>query len=208
MKTMTLNLKGLGFSFKDFWEEIKKSWRIILLFLLFQCGMISGSLFFQNSAEITKNYFEIKCDEILEYSFTKLIIISICIYMIPLIISFISSFSAIGMPVIIMLPVIIGFVVSNICSFLYSSYRIDGVIFTILLIFPSAIINTLLFLIGCNESLILSGIITRNIFSVSKEGRGDLRLFFLRYIIIAAITIVTAAICAFSIGSVGNKLLV
>ncbi len=207
MKAMTVNLKGIGFSFSDLKEDLIKNWRLLLLFVLFLAGQIFGALAYSGFGsgyaekinEIVKNQVEI--------GFLKLFLILIAVVMSALITAFFSSFSALGLPVILLAPAVFGAEISFIVSFLYSNYRLDGAVFSLILIFPAAIIIAMLQLIGCNESLILSGIVAQNTFSHKKESRGELRDFFTRYIIIALVTAAVCCIQALCICSFGKELL-
>ena len=207
MKAMTVNLKGLGYSINDLKDEIIKNWRMFLLTFLFIGGMISGSAIYKNFGDNFSRIIAEDFSEILEYKFTKIFIILLCTAVIPIIISFFNSFNALGMPVILAIPALYGFALSILTSFLYINYKKDGVIFALILIFPAAIINTLLLIAANNESLILSRIVSRNIFFVNKESRGERKDFFLRYSIITLITAVICAADSLAITAVGDSLL-
>ena len=207
MKTMTVNLKGFVFSFSDLKEEMVKSWRIMLLFLLFLSGMVTGAVFYLNTGEEFGLTAQEKIAEILSFDFSKMFIVLSAAAMLPVVLNFLNSFSALGMPVVLAIPVFYGFAASFVCSCFYSCYRIDGVVFSLLLIFPAAVINTLLLLIGSNESLILSSIVSRNVFSADKQGRGELKAFFMRYAVIMLITLAVCLADSFAISAIGENLL-
>lgn len=207
MKTMTVNLKGFGYSFEELKNEAVKSWRMILLVVLFICGMFTGAAIYKNSGENISETISDKFSGILEYGFSKIFIILFIAAIIPLLISFFNSFNALGMPVILFVPAFYGFTISLLSSFLYTNYRKDGVIFALVLIFPAAVINTLMLIAVNNESLILSGIVSRNVFSSHKEGRGETKAFFLRYITAAVVTAVTCAADALAVTAIGKSLL-
>lgn len=207
MKTMTVNLKGFKFSAYQFKEDIINNWRLILLFLMFLSGVLLGAVTFKNFDESITGILQNKLPEMLEYSFSKLFFMILAASLIPLLICFINSFSALGLPMILIIPLLCGFGISLISSYFYSAYKVDGAIFSILLILPAAIINTLMLLICSNESLILSGIISRNVFSVSKEGRGKLKSFFARYLVGAVIIDLTCLVDSGVIYAIGKNLL-
>ncbi len=207
MKAMTVNLKGIGYSFEELKNEAVKNWRMLLLVLLFICGMLTGAALYKNFGENISKSIADNFSEILKYSFLRVFLIIFIAAIIPLLISFFNSFNALGMPVILFIPAFYGLVISFLSSFLYTNYRKDGVIFALVLIFPAAVINTLMLIAVNNESLILSGIVSRNVFSSHKEGRGETKAFFLRYITAALITAVTCAADALAITAIGKNLL-
>ncbi len=208
MKAMTVNLKGLEISSAEIKEEITKSWRLIMLFLLLLGGMISGAFFYKRIGTDFSQIITEKMTLLLDSGFAKILAVTGSVMLLSIVLCIINSFSALGMPLLLIIPPVFGFLLSILCSYFYTTYRIDGVVFSLLLIFPAAVINVLMLLIGCNESLILSGIVSRNVFSSNKEGRGELKAFFARYGVIIIITLLVCIIDSIAISAIGKSLLV
>ena len=70
-----------------------------------------------------------------------------------------------------------------------------------------AVIFFVLLLIGANEGLILSEIIAGSIFTSRKQGRGELKGFLLRFVIIFTVCFAIAALQAFGLSKFGKSLL-
>ena len=208
MKAMTVNLKHFQFSFKSFYEAATRNWKLIVLYLLFSGGCVAGAMIYTKShgeiAPITQTLLE----KALNCSFVKLVTAFISTYILCILVTFFSSFNALGLPLIMICPTASGTIFSLINSHLYNSYRIDGVIFSIVLIIPAAVVFSILLLTACNEALIMSGTVAQTIFTKQAGNRGELRDFFIRYLIITAVCIVISIIQSACIYKLGELLLV
>lgn len=207
MKAMTLNLKGIGGSLGEFRDDLVINWRLMLLFLLFLSGLFMGVSVYNNCNDIFASQMKTMLEKLPEISFGNTFGFLIITAIIPLIIAFLSSFSALGIPFVMIAPAVYGSLISFIGAYLYNVHRIDGAVFAIITVFPAAIIISLMQLIGCNESLILSGIIAQNTFSAKRESRGELKEFFIRYLVIAVVIIVITAVQALCLSGFGSALL-
>ncbi len=207
MKTMTLNLKELNFSADRIKEEAAKNWRLILLYLLFLSGCVSGALHYSNSAEKLTAAAQTVIEKLIENDFLQNLKIISLVCFIPIVICVLSSFSALGLPFILVCPALSGGIVSFLISHLYCVYRVDGVVFSLILLIPSIVIISVMLLVGCNEAVILSGIVASNTFSRQYKGRGELRDYIIRFVVIAVVYAVVIILQAVCIARFGKALL-
>lgn len=207
MKAMTVNLKNFHFPFSQIKEEAAKNWRLILLYAVFLCGCLSGAMLYSNTGETVSSTAQTILEKLLEGSFPQNLRIIMIAGLIPLLLNLLCSFSALGMPIIFLCPAVCGMFVSAFISHLYCVYRVDGVVFSLILLLPAAVIFLVMMLIECNEGLILSGIIATNIFSAHKEGRGELRDYFIRFAVAAVVCCAIIAVQAACITYFGKALL-
>lgn len=79
------------------------------------------------------------------------------------------GFSLIGYPLVIWLPFFRGMGIGTISGYLYSIYKLTGLGYSVLIIYPGAIVSTLAFILACNDSCEYS----KNAFAKSIRGRGQ-----------------------------------
>ena len=207
MKAMTVNLKDFGLPIERIKEEAALHRRLILLYAVFAGGCFAGAVLYSNTAGILSDYIKTTLDKMFEASFSQNMGIISAVCIIPQIIMLFCSFSALGLPFILLCPAVCSTVLSAIISYLYCNFGVDGAVFSLILILPCAVVFFLMLLIGGNEGLILSEIVAGSIFSSRRQGRGELKGFVLRFVIIIAVCLAVAALQAFCVSKFGKALL-
>lgn len=79
------------------------------------------------------------------------------------------GFSLIGYPFIIWLPFFRGLGLGAVSGYLYSVYKLTGLGYSILTIYPGAIVSTFAFILACSDSCEYS----KNAFAKSIKGKGQ-----------------------------------
>ncbi len=207
MKAMTVNLKDFSLSLDRIKEEAALHRRLILLYTVFSGGCFAGAVLYSNSAEMLSGYIKTMLERILEANFPQNLRIISAICLIPQLITALCSFSALGLPFILLCPAISGMALSVFISHLYCNYGVDGAVFSFILLLPCAVVFFVMLLIGGNEGLILSEIVAGSVFSSHKQGRGELRGFLLRFSVIIVVCFAVAALQAVCISKFGKALL-
>lgn len=207
MKAMTVNLKDFSLPIDRIKEEAALHRRLILLYAVFAGGCFAGAVLYSNTANILSGYIKTTLERMFEASFSQNLGIISAVCLIPQIITALCSFSALGLPFILLCPAVCGMILSTIISYLYCSFGVDGAVFSLILILPCAVVFFVMLLIGGNEGLILSEIVAGSIFMSRKQGRGELKGFLLRFIIIIAVCFAGAALQAFCVSKFGKTLL-
>ena len=102
------------------------------------------------------------------------------------------GFSLIGYPRIIWLPFFRGLGIGAVSGYLYSVYKLTGLGYSVLIIYPGAIVSTLAFILACSDSCEYS----KNAFMKAIRGRGQFEKNETKYYIIRQLMFLL--ICAFS----------
>lgn len=207
MKAMTLNLKDFSLPIDRIKEEAALHRRLILLYAVFTGGCFAGALLYSNTADTVSEYINNALEVMFDSGFSQNLRITSSACLIPQVITALCSFSALGLPFILLCPTVCGMILSAIISYLYCNFGVNGAVFSLILILPCAVVFFLMLLIGSNEGLILSEIIAGSVFSAHRQGRGELKGFLLRFVIIIAVSFAVAALEAFCISKFGKTLL-
>lgn len=148
--------------------EMKGNLRLFLLACAFATGMLAGAAFLKNTVTtsvgeevvyIADTYKNLKCNQ----GFLQNFCYSMLSEGILLLISVFIGFSAIGSPLICLLPFIKGLGLGLFCGYLYSEYGLHGLGYSLLLIVPAQSIANLTLIVSCNESCGFS-------YKICKEG--------------------------------------
>lgn len=107
------------------------------------------------------------------------------------------GFSLIGYPFIMWLPFLRGMGIGTVCGYLYSVYKFSGLGYSLLIIYPGAVVSTFAFIFACNDSCEYS----KNAYLKSITGRGhfekdETKIYLIRQMIFLGITAVSAIIDA------------
>lgn len=170
------------------------------LFSLFFCGLILGVLTIKNEHPQLNNLLESFCVNYISEKnentiWECLIETSLLILIIPLF-SFVAGLCAIGGPIIIAIPTVVGIIVGMATGILYSQYALQGLGYSALIIMPGAAIVIGTLLKCCNESLnmaleimcIISG------GSHSNNRTNELKDYCLRYLVLSVPFILAGAL--------------
>ena len=175
----------------------------ILFFSLFLCGLILGVLTMKGEEAQLKSVLN---DFFIDYINNKsgntilgcFLDSAILTLFIP-ILTFIFGLCAVGVPIIIAMPTLIGIAVGMATGFLYSEYTFQGLGYAALIILPSAAIVIATLLKCCNEAISMS---LEIVFSISggsypKSKNNELKEYCLRFLIFAVPLILAALLNSF-----------
>ena len=183
-------------------KEMLENSRFFILILIFAIGIIFGSVAIRKNGNITD---EIK---ILISNFTMLragqgisdnFINSMAVNLLFGLSSIFFAFSIIGYPFIMILPFIRGVAIGAVSGYLYASYKLTGLGYSLLMIYPAALISVTALIFIFNESCEYSS----NAYLKSITGKGiykknETKYFLIRQLIFLAITSLGALIDAIS----------
>lgn len=172
--------------------------RIFFLALLFAIGIISGALLVKNQSEsiiriceIAENFIRNRAEKGIGENFFDSL--KMCLTF-----NFMSTFfgfSLIGYPFVMWLPFLRGLGFGALSGYMYSAYKLTGLGYCILTVYPGAIVSVFSFLIACNDSCEYS----KNAFAKAIKGRGqfekdETKFFLTRQLIFAVICVLSAAV--------------
>lgn len=179
-------------------KKILENTRVYLLILMFIFGLTAGAGviksdtgIYDNIISLFENYLNHKSGQGILLNFCNSLSVNILFYLINIFF----SFSVIGIPFIISLPMLKGFGLGCFCGFLYSTYRLTGLGYSLLTVYPGAIVSTLVFILACNDSSEYS----KNLFLKSIKGKGnyekdETRVYLTRQLVFSGICAVSSAI--------------
>lgn len=181
-------------------SKIFENSKIYFLSAMLISGIIIGASVIKNSSELSSMVSEI-AEEFVKARDGKGIIGNF-IDSLKVSISFNAAtvfmgFSLIGYPLIIWLPFFRGLGLGAVTGYMYSIYKISGLGYCVLTVYPAAIVSVFSFLLACNDSCDYS----KNAFSKAIRGRGqfekdETRIYLTRQVIFAAVCILSSAIDA------------
>jgi hypothetical protein len=186
--------------------SMKESWRITLLTSLFICGLIISAFVIKNSDSILS----VQINEIIKASITRrssagflmLFLDSFAPILFYFVMCFTFGLCAVGVPLISFLPVIKGFGVGLISSYIYSTFSVRGVCYCLLIYFPAQIISSALLVYACNEGYYMAA----DIFSLLRENadiseKNAFKLYVTRFLLLTGFGVLTALLdCLLSLG--------
>ena len=109
------------------------------------------------------------------------------------------GFSLIGYVFLTAVPLLKGLGLGAVSGYLYASYKLTGLAYCLLIIYPGAVVSTFALIIACNDSCEYS----KNAYAKAIVGRGqfekdETRIYLIRQLILCGVCAVSSAIDAFS----------
>ncbi len=181
-------------------KKFLKNSRIYMLTALFAVGIIIGAVSIHSDSEIIESlrtvidsYTLLKAGQGIKENFFNSLAVNSIFFAGNLFL----SFSLIGYPFIMWLPFMRGLGIGTVCGYLYSVYRLSGLGYSLLVIYPGAIVSTFAFSLACNESCEYS----KNAYSKAVLGRGqfeknETQVFLIRQAMFFGVSAVSAIIDA------------
>lgn len=146
--------------------------RIFLLTAMFTAGLVAGAILLKSDSLITDKisilfdtYSSLRAEQSLFQNFCN----SFAINGLFIILNIFLGFSLIGYPLLTVLPIFKGLGIGAVCGYLYSTYKFVGLGYSILMIYPGAIVSAFALIVSCNDSSEYS----RNAYLKSVRGRGQ-----------------------------------
>ena len=181
-------------------KKVFENSRLYLLIVMFVFGLTAGASVIKSESEITdkiillfENYISQKSGQGMLENFCNSLTVNALFFLINLLF----AFSLIGIPFIITLPMLKGFGLGCFCGYLYSTFRLTGLGYGILMVYPGAIVSAMAFILACNDSCEYS----RNAFLKSIKGKGqyekdETRVYLTRQLVFSGICAASSAIDA------------
>lgn len=181
-------------------KRIFENSRIFFLTILFAIGIIFGAVMIDNPSDLISEVKDIAVSFVqsrAEKGIGENFFDSLKICLSFNILSVFLGFSLIGYPLVMWLPVLRGLGFGALSGYMYSAYKLTGLGYCVLTVYPGALVSVFAFLIACNDSCEYS----KNAFAKAVKGRGqfekgETKYFLTRQILFAAICILSSAIDA------------
>lgn len=179
-------------------KNIIENSKIYVLSFLFVIGLLVGAVSVNGESEISDKIADIVKSFIAsknQSEFAEIIINSFLSNTLLILVSVFLAFSLIGYPLIVWLPCIKGTGLGMFAGYLYSVYKITGLGYCILTVFPGAVVSTVALIISCNDSCDYS----KNAFMKSLRGRGqfekdETKIFLIRQAVMIGVCVLSSVI--------------
>lgn len=208
IKAITLNLKNVKPHMNDFAKALSNNWRLLLMTALFCCGLVTGTSLIMRYGDGMGAYVKTLIEKLFMQKLSRDFLVLAGEGLLLNLLVFVSGLCAVGLPLILLSPCIQGIIIGSVCSYLYTVYQIDGVIFSLVIIVPFCAVSVLMLLIGCNEAIIMSSGIIKAVLKSGENGRGEVKAYLIRGIIIAIVTSISTLLQSICIVGFGEKLLI
>lgn len=153
-------------------KELIENSKVYIFSILFAIGIIMGALSMNSNSELlksikelTESFLDTRSQQgIIENFYDSFVINSLL-----LLLNIFFAFSLIGYPFIVWLPIIRGMGTGVIIGYIYSTYKITGLAYSVLTLCPGIAVSTVAFILSCNNSCDYS----KNAFMKALRGRGQ-----------------------------------
>lgn len=186
--------------------RLKRIHFIKVIVVLFLIGMVYGALLVglgqaqtqEQLSFLTEQFIGKRAEQSIMYTFIG----SFNSSAVLLLALFVLGFCAVGQPVALFLPVFHGLGLGISMAYLYSTQGFQGILFTLILILPSAAISTIALFLGTRESVRFSNSIFRMLFPEKYEvpQQSGLKLYLIRFGVLLLFDVAAAmvdSVCTF-----------
>lgn len=181
---------------------LKNHPKLILLTAVLICGLFLGAVAVRNPneqlAEALRTVLENEIRTGAGQPIWKKFLSSLGTETLYMLVALVAGLCVAGEPLLWALPLVKGMGVGLIAAYLYKTYTINGMLyFSAVFLLPS-VIATASFLFCCNESILMTRDLNRILLKNEHTGMGGemLRLYFLRYTVLFASLVFSAALGA------------
>jgi len=110
--------------------------------------------------------------------------------------AFLLGLCAAGLPFLLLLPVLRGLGLGVVSGWLYRACGVAGMGYSLLVLYPAAIVSVLLMLSYCKESMVMSGDMLLMLTGKQPRAESSLRLYTARYLLLLLLSVFAAVLDA------------
>ncbi len=192
-------------------EIIKKS-EIYIFALFFICGIIFGAYFVKQCDILTRDKIVEICTLFIKnragQGITECVLQTASVNLIYTAVNIFLGFSLIGFPLLFWVPFLKGLGIGVFSGYMYSCYKLSGLGYCALMVYPGAVISVFSLILACCDSSVYS----KNAFEKSIRGKGqfekdETKIYLIRqfiYFIICICSSVTDALLNLFFSSLFN----
>jgi uncharacterized membrane protein SpoIIM required for sporulation len=163
----------------------------VLMAILF-AGVLAGVLLYCNADEFYYSKFESISVSFIkksfQYSFLQLVVNSFAGTFFLVLVCFFLGFGSVFQPVELLVPLFKGLGLGISLADMYYSLGFNGLLLSLMLIIPNAVISSFALIIACRESIRMSNSIKNILFGKSLDyNKIDFRLYITKFIIVTVI---------------------
>lgn len=165
---------------------------IFVLMVILFAGVLAGALLYCNADKLYYSKLEANTVSFIkksfEYSFLQLAVNSFAGTFFLVLACFLLGFGSVFQPVELIIPFFKGLGLGVSLADIYYSLGFNGIILSLILIIPNAVISSFSLIIACRESVRMSNSIKKILFGKSPDYNNvDFRLYITKFIIVTVI---------------------
>ena len=172
---------------------------MIITLAMFAAGMIVGAGIMKNlnSTELSidfTNIFDIFTQNRNEQKAYQIFLNSLSVNFLFLTLTFCSGLSCIGIPIITAVPIIKGIGYGMLSGYLLSVYKMSGIGYYLLTVFPGAVIAAAILMLACSSAGLMAADILSVILAKKQAESSNILHYIKRFLIYAVISLGASAI--------------
>ena len=208
MNAVTVNVREMKNYSRNKLNSLKDNWPMLLLAALFLCGLFCGSVMLKNNAYHSGEMAAAILKKLTDTQWLVRLKPMLIEVLAGLLLAFFAGFSAVGLPIILSLPCAKGMIYGVLAAELYTVYRVNGVIFSLLVLFPFLAAEIALLIVYLSDSMQLSSALFSAFRGAVGTGdRGAVKAYCGRFLLFSVISVLIVLLQSFLGGAVGSALL-
>lgn len=192
-------LPGPAFG-KKYAEELSRNWQKLLLLGMFALGLFLGAKTAGSASEgWQERILELLRTQRLNRMDTGILANAIGYFGTDLLLlglAFLLGICAGGLPLLLFLPLLRGLGIGVVSGWLYLNYGAAGIGYSVLVLYPAAIVSVLVMLAACKESILMSSDMLLMLGGKLDRAESNLRLYSTRYAVLLLVSVIAAALDA------------
>lgn len=168
-------------------------------------SILSGCIIFKNNKIIPINELDSFVDFMQSNSFVSILIQFIKYEIVFFILEFFIGTSIIGMPLVIIPPIIKCFFIGYLSSYMYNQYSVKGILFCLILIYPYFAVTTSSLIFAADESIYMSKYLFDIAVKKNAYNNTSIKLYMVRIMFLILLNLIFTIINSFLLSSIGNR---
>ena len=168
-------------------------------------SILLGCIIFKNNKIIPVNELDSFVDFMQSNSFVSILIQLIKYEIVFFILEFFIGTSIIGMPLVIIPPIIKCFFIGYLSSHMYNQYSVKGILFCLILIYPYFAVTTSSLIFAADESIYMSKYLFEVAVKKNAYNNTSIKLYMVRIMFLILLNLIFTIINSFLLSSIGNR---
>lgn len=168
-------------------------------------SILLGCIIFKNNKIIPINELDSFIEFIQSNNFASLLIQFTKYEIVFFILEFFIGTSIIGMPLVIIPPIIKCFFIGYLSSYMYNQYSVKGILFCLILIYPYFAVTTSSLIFAADESIYMSKYLFDIAVKKNAYNNTSIKLYMVRIMFLILLNLIFTIINSFLLSSIGNR---
>ncbi len=168
-------------------------------------SILLGCIIFKNNKIIPINELDSFIEFMQSNNFVSLLIQFTKYEIVFFILEFFIGTSIIGMPLVIIPPIIKCFFIGYLSSYMYNQYNVKGILFCLILIYPYFAVTTSSLIFAADESIYMSKYLFEVAVKKNAYNNTSIKLYMVRIMFLILLNLIFTIINSFLLSSIGNR---